>query len=119
MATDLKSILRLEVPVIVRIASRIMKVGEVAKLTPGAIVELPKLADEELDVLISNRPIGKGTAVKVGENFGIRISTVGNQRERVEAMGDAEATESEPESGAEMETTSEIAAESAADADQP
>jgi hypothetical protein len=55
MATDLKSILRLEVPVIVQIASRTMKVGEVAKLTPGAIVELPKLADEELDIFISNR----------------------------------------------------------------
>jgi len=87
MPTDLKSILRLEVPVIVRIASRVMKVGEVSKLTPGAILELPKLADEDLDVLISNRPIGKGTAVKVGENFGIRITSVGNQRERVEAIG--------------------------------
>jgi flagellar motor switch protein FliN len=87
MATDLRSILRLEVPVIVQIASRTMNVGEVAKLTPGAIVELPKLADEELDIFISNRQIGTGTAVKVGENFGIRISSVGNQRERVEAMG--------------------------------
>lgn len=87
MATDLKSILRLEVPVIVQIATRTMKVGEVAKLTPGAIVELPKLADEDLDVLISNRLIGTGTAVKVGENFGIRITAVGDQRERVEALG--------------------------------
>lgn len=87
MTTDLKSILRLEVPVIVQIASRTMKVGEVAKLTPGAIVELPKLADKELDVLISNRRIGNGTAVKVGENFGIRITSVGNRRERVAALG--------------------------------
>jgi len=91
MATDLKSILRLEVPVIVQIASRRMRVGEVAKLTPGAIVELPKLANDELDILISNRRIGSGTAVKVGENFGIRITAVGNARQRVEAIsGDEE-----------------------------
>lgn len=96
MATDLKAILRLEVPVIVQIASRMMKVGEVAKLTPGAIIELPKLADEELDVLVSNRRIGTGNAVKVGENFGIRITSVGNQKDRIRALAgepDAETEE--------------------------
>lgn len=98
MTTDLKSILRLEVPVIVQIATRTMKVGEVSKLTPGAIVELPRLADDELDVLISNRQIGTGHAVKVGENFGIRMTSVGNQRERVKALSsDDESADSEPE----------------------
>ena len=56
-------------------------------LAPGAILELPKLADEELEVLVNNKPIGLGTAVKVGENFGIRITYVGDLRHRINALG--------------------------------
>ena len=87
MPARLDSILKLEVPVIVVIASRDMPVKEVMNLAPGAILELPKLADEELEVLVNNKPIGLGTAVKVGENFGIRITYVGDVRHRISALG--------------------------------
>lgn len=90
MPTDVSTILKLEVPVIVQIASRMMSVREVAALAPGAIIELPKLADEELELLVSNRPIGTGTAVKVGENFGLRIHYVGDLKQRIRAMGDSD-----------------------------
>lgn len=88
MPTDLNAILKIEVPVIVQIASRQMRVRDVANLAPGAIIELPKLADEDLEVLVSNEPIGLGTAVKVGENFGIRVTKIGNLEDRIRAMGD-------------------------------
>ena len=88
MPADLKSILKLEVPVIVVIGSRKMAVREVLSLAPGAIVELPKSADDELEILVNNKPIGTGAAVKVGENFGIRITYVGNLRDRIEALAD-------------------------------
>jgi flagellar motor switch protein FliN/FliY len=90
MPADLKSILNLEVPVIVVIGSRKMPVKEVMNLAPGAIIELPKLADEELEILVNNKPIGLGLAVKVGENFGIRVNYVGNLKDRIAALaGDA------------------------------
>jgi flagellar motor switch protein FliN len=84
---ELASILRIEVPVIVQIAARRMTMREVANLSPGAIIELPKLATEELEILVSNRPIGMGAAVKVGENFGVRINYVGDLRDRIRALG--------------------------------
>ena len=87
MAPDLKAALRLEVPVIVRLGQRPMALGEVIGLAPGAIVELPKNAEAELDLLVNNKQIGTGTAVKVGENFGLRISYIGDVRERIEALG--------------------------------
>lgn len=87
MTTDLKSILQLEVPLSVQIASRRMSMREVANLSPGAIIELPKAADEELELIVSNRQIGVGTAVKVGENFGIRVTYIGNLSERIRALG--------------------------------
>lgn len=86
----LASILKLEVPVIVQIADRRMPVEEVINLAPGAIIELPKAADEPLEILINNKCVGLGMAVKVGENFGVRVSYVGNLSERVGALGSSD-----------------------------
>jgi flagellar motor switch protein FliN/FliY len=86
MPAELHSILKIEVPVIVQIASRRMPVEDVLKLSPGAIIELPKLADEELEILVANKQIGLGNAVKVGENFGVRVTYVGDVRQRIAAL---------------------------------
>jgi len=87
MATDVQTILRLRVPVIVRIGHRPMQMDNVLSLGPGAIIELEKPVEQNLDLLINNKPIGQGTAVKVGENFGLRITAVGPATERIEALG--------------------------------
>jgi flagellar motor switch protein FliN/FliY len=86
MASDLSAVLRLEVPVIVRLGERSMGLSEVVGLAPGAIIELPKNVNAELDLLVNNKQVGTGVAVKVGENFGIRISYIGDVRERIEAL---------------------------------
>jgi flagellar motor switch protein FliN/FliY len=87
MSNDLARILRLEVPLIVQIAERRMPLSEVTALTHGSIIELPKQIDEELDVLVNNSQIGSGRAVKVGENFGVRMTNVGAVTTRVAALG--------------------------------
>lgn len=90
MATDVRAILRLEVPVIVQLGAKEMRLGEVLSLAPGVIIELPKQVDEELDLLINNKAIGRGVAVKVGENFGLRVSWIGDQRARIRALAGGE-----------------------------
>jgi flagellar motor switch protein FliN/FliY len=87
MAASLNSILKIEVPVIVQIASRVMPMKEVMSLEPGAIIELPKLADEELELEVGDKQIGLGLAVKVGENFGVRVTYVGDIRQRIANLG--------------------------------
>ncbi|MBL1216456.1 MAG: FliM/FliN family flagellar motor switch protein [Planctomycetes bacterium] len=86
MPSDLDSILQLDVPIIVRISERRMLVDEVVAFAPGTILELPKSADEDLDVLVNNVPIGQGQAVKVGENFGVEVTYVGDLKARIAAM---------------------------------
>ena len=87
MPPELPAALRLEVPVIVRLGERMMTLGEVIGLAPGAIIELPKTSEAELDLMVNNKQIGTGTAVKVGENFGLRITYIGDVRERIAALG--------------------------------
>jgi len=90
MAPNLSQILELDVPIIVRLGQREMNLGDVVAIIPGTIIELPKRAEEELELLVNNKIIGTGSAVKVGENFGIKISFVGDIKSRIEAMGPGE-----------------------------
>ncbi len=99
MPADLKSVLKLQVPLIVQIAERTMAFEDVMNLAPGAIIELPKHADEELAILVNNKTIGTGLAVKVGENFGVRVTYIGDLRQRIAALGEeaSPAPDLEPE----------------------
>ncbi len=87
MAGDLDAILKLEVPLIVQISERSLTMEEVLALRPGAIIELPKPVGADLDILINNKSIGSGAVVKVGENFGIRVTGMGDLADRVKALG--------------------------------
>jgi len=84
--TDFKTILKLTVPMAVELGQRQMRLSEVLSLAPGALVELPQRADDPLVLQASNRPIGTGSAVKVGEQFGLRVTQISPPRARARAM---------------------------------
>lgn len=86
---DIRRILSLDLPVIVRLAHRKMRVKEIMKLASGSIIEFDKAADAELDLMINNEIIGYGQAVKVGENFGLRVLNILSLQEKIEALGHA------------------------------
>ena len=85
--TEMKRILRLEVPVIVKLAERKLPLSEVLRLGVGSIIEFVKSNDEPLQMMINNKTIAIGEAVKVGENFGLRIKQIGTQKQLVAALG--------------------------------
>lgn len=84
---DITRILNIEVPIIVQLSERTMPLSEILNLTTGSIVEFDKPADSELELKVNNKRIGSGQAVKVGENFGLRVVRIGTVRERIQAMG--------------------------------
>jgi flagellar motor switch protein FliN len=96
MRADHDAVLKLEVPVIVEIGRTNMRTAQVMKLCPGHIIELPKSPEDELEMLVNNKTIGTGIAVKIGENFGLQISYIGDVRQRLEALASGEATAGEP-----------------------
>ena len=87
---ELQRILRLEVPVIVKLADRKLNMNEVMRLGVGAIIEFFKASDEPLELQINNKVIGAGEAVKVGENFGLRITTIGDVKAVIRSMGNGD-----------------------------
>ncbi len=83
---ELQRILRLQVPVIVKLAERKLLLSEVMRLGVGAIIEFVKSSEEPLELLINNKPIGTGETVKIGENFGLRIKQIGDMKQVIASM---------------------------------
>lgn len=69
-------VLQIKVPIIVRLAQKKMPVSQVVDFAPGKIIDFECDAESELDLMTNNRCIGRGTPVKVGENFGLRVTSI-------------------------------------------
>ncbi|GGK13691.1 flagellar motor switch phosphatase FliY [Caldalkalibacillus thermarum] len=61
-------------------------IKEILELSPGSILELDKLAGEPVDILINNKPIAKGEVVVIEENFGVRVTDILSQRDRLQTL---------------------------------
>ncbi|HZL38412.1 MAG TPA: FliM/FliN family flagellar motor switch protein [Tepidisphaeraceae bacterium] len=83
---ELHRILRMEVPVIVKLAERKLQLSEVMRLGVGAIIEFSKSSNEPLQLLINNKTIALGETVKVGENFGLRLTQIGDLRSTIQSL---------------------------------
>ncbi|MFH1484633.1 MAG: flagellar motor switch protein FliN [Chloroflexota bacterium] len=53
-----------------------LPIREILELGPGSVVELDKLAGEQVDILANDRVIAKGEVVVVDENFGVRVTDI-------------------------------------------
>ncbi len=83
----LRRVLQLQVPVIVRLAKRKLRVSEILVWGRGTIVEFDKPVEAPLELLVNNKCIGVGEAVKVGENFGLRVSQIHSAESRIRSLG--------------------------------
>ena len=68
----------LDVPlqIMILLGSRSMKIGEILRLKPGSIVELPKSAGENIDIYINDRLVAYGEVIDMEGNARIRLTDV-------------------------------------------
>ncbi len=67
----------------VRVGSKTVLLKDVMMMDIGSIVELDQLVNEPLDILVANKVIARGEVVIVDGNFGVQITEVGSQKERL------------------------------------
>ncbi|MDY0389328.1 MAG: flagellar motor switch protein FliN [Desulfobulbus oligotrophicus] len=60
---------------------------DLLQMGEGYVVELDKLAGEPLDLYVNARLIARGEAVKVGDKFGIKLTEVVSQSDRIKNLG--------------------------------
>ncbi|MGZ0049744.1 flagellar motor switch phosphatase FliY [Brevibacillus gelatini] len=61
-------------------------IREILDLSAGSIIQLDKLAGEHVDILVNNKLIAKGEVVVIDENFGVRVTDIISQVDRVQKL---------------------------------
>ncbi|MCM3409096.1 flagellar motor switch phosphatase FliY [Metabacillus litoralis] len=83
---NLDMLLDIPLKVTVELGRTKRSVKEILELSSGSIIELDKLAGEHVDILVNNKIVAKGEVVVIDENFGVRVTDIISQSERLNKL---------------------------------
>lgn len=84
--TRLEHLLDVPLSLTVELGGTRMTLQKILSLGVGSVIELDKPAGEPLDMLLNGRLVARGEAVVVGDRFGVRITDIVSQMERLERL---------------------------------
>jgi flagellar motor switch protein FliN len=71
-----RSLLKIRVPIVVTLASSKQPLNRIIELAPGSIIPFDKSCEDTLSLEVNNHEVAIGEAVKVGDKFGLRITSM-------------------------------------------
>jgi len=83
---NLNMLLDIPLQVTVELGRTKRSVQDILSLSSGSIIELDKLAGEPVDILVNNKLIAKGEVVVIDENFGVRVTDIISQNDRLKKL---------------------------------
>lgn len=83
---NLDAIMDIPVHISMEIGRSKISIRNLLQLNQGSVVELDRLAGEPLDVLVNGTLIAHGEVVVVNDKYGIRLTDVVSQAERVKRL---------------------------------
>ncbi|MBD3918247.1 flagellar motor switch phosphatase FliY [Paenibacillus sp. PR3] len=84
--TNLNLLLDIPLKVTVELGRTQKQIKDILELSQGSIIELDKLAGEPVDILVNNKLIAKGEVVVIDENFGVRVTDIVSQWDRMQKI---------------------------------
>ncbi len=82
----LEGILDIPVTISMEVGRSKINIRNLLQLNQGSVVELERVAGEPLDVLVNGTLIAHGEVVVVNDKFGIRLTDVISQTERIKKL---------------------------------
>jgi flagellar motor switch protein FliN/FliY len=82
----LDTILDIPVTISMEVGRSQINIRNLLQLNQGSVVELDRVAGEPLDVLVNGTLIAHGEVVVVNDKFGIRLTDVISQTERIKKL---------------------------------
>ncbi|MBI6872736.1 flagellar motor switch phosphatase FliY [Clostridium aciditolerans] len=62
-------------------------IKDILNLGTGSLIELDKLAEEPVEILVNGKKVAYGEVVVVDENFGVRITSIVSSEDRIKSLG--------------------------------
>lgn len=83
---NLDMLLDIPLQVTVELGRTKRAVKDILELSTGSILELDKLAGEPVDIHVNNKLIAQGEVVVIDENFGVRVTEIISQSDRLKKL---------------------------------
>jgi len=83
---NLGLVLDISLKAVARLGCVDMPIGEILKLGPGSVIEIDRLVDEPVDLLINNRLVARGEVVTIDEKFALRVTEIVSREERIKSL---------------------------------
>lgn len=85
-ASKLDAIMDIPVTISMEVGRSFINIRNLLQLNQGSVVELDRVAGEPLDVMVNGTLIAHGEVVVVNDKFGIRLTDVISQTERIKKL---------------------------------
>lgn len=85
-AAKLDTIMDIPVTISMEVGRSFISIRNLLQLNQGSVVELDRVAGEPLDVMVNGTLIAHGEVVVVNDKFGIRLTDVISQTERIKKL---------------------------------
>jgi len=86
VTNDIDLILDIPVQLTVELGRTRIPIKHILQLAQGSVIELDALAGEPMDVLVNGCLIAQGEVVVVNDKFGVRLTDVTTQSERIRRL---------------------------------
>ncbi|ABZ76022.1 flagellar motor switch protein FliN [Shewanella halifaxensis HAW-EB4] len=84
--SKLDAIMDIPVTISMEVGRSFINIRNLLQLNQGSVVELDRIAGEPLDVMVNGTLIAHGEVVVVNDKFGIRLTDVISQTERIKKL---------------------------------
>ena len=74
------------VSIMIPTTSQKKSIRDILNLGNGSLIELNRLADEPVEVLVNGKVIAEGEVVVIDENFGVRINNIVSGADRIKSL---------------------------------
>jgi flagellar motor switch protein FliN len=83
---NLDVILDIDLPLSVRFGHAELTLDALTKLGPGSLIELARLPDDPVELLVNGKLVARGEVVVVGGNYGVRVHEVVSAEARIRTL---------------------------------
>lgn len=84
---NLEFLLDIPLKVTVELGKTTMIINDMLQLSQGSVVELNKTAGEPVEIYVNEKLLGKGEVIVVNERFGVRVTEIISQADRIKNIG--------------------------------
>lgn len=84
---NLDFLLDIPLDVSVELGRSSMIINKMLHLSQGSVIELDKEAGEPVDIYVNQKLLGKGEVIVVNDRYGVRITEIISQTDRIKNIG--------------------------------